>query len=184
MGDPVKTPLPHISGSDVGGTVVEVGPDVQKIKVGDRVVSHSNMSCRVCYECTSGREYDCSERTIWGFQTGPLWGGFAQYTHLPEVNVVKIADNVSFNDAGAVSMVGMTSWHMLVRRGQDQAGPAGAYHGRRFWRRHGGHPDCQLTTAQSLRLQATKTRWTGAWILEPTIQSTTGKPTGIRKYAK
>ena len=42
-GEPVKTPLPHISGSDIGGTVVEVGPDVQKIKVGDRVVSHSNM---------------------------------------------------------------------------------------------------------------------------------------------
>ena len=82
-GEPVKTPLPHISGSDIGGTVVEVGPDVQKIKVGDRVVSHSNMSCRVCYECTSGREYDCNERTIWGFQTGPLWGGFAQYAHLP-----------------------------------------------------------------------------------------------------
>ena len=43
-GEPVKTPLPHISGSDVAGNVVEVGPDVQKIKVGDRVVSHSNLS--------------------------------------------------------------------------------------------------------------------------------------------
>src|SRR3712207_7061971 len=49
--------------------------------------------------CTSGREFDCTERLVWGFQTGPLWGGFAQYTRLPEVNVVKIADNVSFNDA-------------------------------------------------------------------------------------
>jgi NADPH:quinone reductase-like Zn-dependent oxidoreductase len=80
------------------------------------------MSCRVCYECTSGREYDCNERTIWGFQTGPLWGGFAQYTHLPEVNVVKIADNVSFTDAAAVSMVGMTSWHMLVGRAKIKPG--------------------------------------------------------------
>jgi NADPH:quinone reductase-like Zn-dependent oxidoreductase len=121
-GEPVKTPLPHISGSDVAGTVVEVGSDVLKLKVGDRVVSHSNMSCRVCEACTSGREYDCNDRTIWGFQTGPLWGGFAQYTHLPEVNVVKIADNVSFDEAAAVSMVGMTSWHMLVGRAKIRPG--------------------------------------------------------------
>ena len=121
-GEPIKTPLPHISGSDVAGTVVEVGPDVQKIKVGDRVVSHSNLSCRVCDMCTSGREYDCNDRLVWGFQTGPLWGGFAQYTHLPEVNVVKLPDNVSFDDAAAISMVGMTSWHMLVGRAKIKPG--------------------------------------------------------------
>ncbi|MFZ0329207.1 MAG: zinc-binding dehydrogenase [Nitrososphaeraceae archaeon] len=121
-GDPIKTPLPHISGSDASGTAVEVGEDVLRIKVGDRVVSHSNMSCRVCDMCTSGREYDCADRTIWGFQTGPLWGGFTQYTHLPEVNVLKIPDNVSFESAAAVSMVGMTSWHMLVGRAKIRPG--------------------------------------------------------------
>jgi alcohol dehydrogenase len=121
-GDPVKTPLPHISGSDVAGTVVEVGQDVTKFKVGDRVVSHSNMSCRVCERCTDGREFDCDNRLIWGFQTGPLWGGFSQYTHLPEVNVAKLPDNISFNDAAAVSMVGMTSWHMLVGRAKIRPG--------------------------------------------------------------
>ena len=115
-GDPVKTPLPHISGSDVAGTVVEIGEDTTKFKVGDRVVSHSNMSCRICEQCTAGKEYDCKERNIWGFQTGPLWGGFAQYTHLPEVNVAKLPENVSFEDAAAISMVGMTAWHMLVGR--------------------------------------------------------------------
>ncbi|MFL6362157.1 MAG: zinc-binding dehydrogenase [Nitrososphaeraceae archaeon] len=121
-GDPIKVPTPHISGSDVAGTVVEVGEDVSKFKVGDRVVSHSNLSCRICEACTSGREYDCNDRTIWGFQTGPLWGGFSQYTHLPEVNVSKIPDNVSFEDAAAVSMVGMTSWHMLVGRAKIKPG--------------------------------------------------------------
>ncbi|HEV8387281.1 MAG TPA: zinc-binding dehydrogenase [Nitrososphaera sp.] len=121
-GDPVKTPLPHISGSDAAGTVVEVGSDVTKFKPGDRVVSHSNMSCRVCDMCTSGREYDCNDRSIWGFQTGPLWGGFAQYTHLPEVNVAKLPENVSFNDASATSMVGMTAWHMLVGRAKIKPG--------------------------------------------------------------
>ena len=115
-GEPVKIPLPHISGSDVAGVVVEIGDDITKFKPGERVVSHSNMSCRVCEMCTDGREYDCADRTIWGFQTGPLWGGFAQYTHLPEVNIAKIPQNISFDSAAAISMVGMTAWHMLVGR--------------------------------------------------------------------
>ena len=116
-GKPIKIPMPHISGSDAAGTVVEIGENVTaNIKIGDRVVAHPNLTCRVCYECTSGREYDCLNRKVWGFQTGPLWGGFTQYTHLPAVNVVKLRDNVSFNDAAAISMVGMTAWHMLVTR--------------------------------------------------------------------
>lgn len=122
-GEPIKIPMPHISGSDVAGTVAEVGENVTtNIKVGDRVASYPNLTCRVCYECTCGKEYDCRSRQVWGFQTGPLWGGFAQYTHLPEVNVVKLPDNVSFADAAAISMVGMTAWHMLVTRAKIRPG--------------------------------------------------------------
>ena len=122
-GKPIKIPMPHISGSDAAGTVVEIGENVSaNIKIGDRVVVHPNLTCRVCYECTSGREYDCSSRKVWGFQTGPLWGGFAQYTQLPAANVVKLRDNVSFDDAAAISMVGMTAWHMLVTRAKIRPG--------------------------------------------------------------
>ena len=45
-GQPVPVPLPHVSGSDAAGDVIAVGEDVKNIKVGDKVVSHSNMSCR------------------------------------------------------------------------------------------------------------------------------------------
>lgn len=121
-GEPIKVPMPHISGSDAAGEVVEVGEDVTTFKKGDRVVSHSNMSCRVCYACTSGREYDCPNRIIWGFQTGPLWGGFSEYTHLPEVNVAHMPKNATFEEAAAVSMVGMTAWHMLVGRAKIHPG--------------------------------------------------------------
>lgn len=121
-GKPVPVPLPHISGSDAAGEVVAVGEDVTNIKVGDRVVSHANMSCRVCKACTDGREYDCTKRTIWGFQTGPLWGAYSELTHLPEVNVLKIPDNVSFEDAAAASMTLLTSWHMLVGRAKIKPG--------------------------------------------------------------
>jgi NADPH:quinone reductase-like Zn-dependent oxidoreductase len=121
-GQPIPVPLPHISGSDAAGEVIAVGDEVKNIKVGDRVASHSNMSCRVCSACTDGREYDCEKRTIWGFQTGPLWGAYSEITHLPEVNVVKIPQNVSFEEAAAASMTLLTSWHMLVGRAKIRPG--------------------------------------------------------------
>ncbi len=121
-GQPVAVPLPHVSGSDAAGEVIAVGEDVTNFKVGDRVVSHSNMSCRVCSACTDGREFDCIKRTIWGFQTGPTWGAYSEITHLPEVNVSKIPDNVSFDEAAAASMTLLTSWHMLVGRAKIRPG--------------------------------------------------------------
>lgn len=121
-GKPLQIPLPHISGSDAAGQVTAVGDDVANIKVGDRVVSHGNLSCRVCRACTSGREFDCKSRKVWGFQTGPLWGGYCQYTHLPETNIAKIPDNVTYEDAAAASMTMMTAWHMLVGRAKIRPG--------------------------------------------------------------
>jgi NADPH:quinone reductase-like Zn-dependent oxidoreductase len=76
----------------------------------------------VCTACTDGREYDCEKRTIWGFQTGPLWGAYSEVTHLPEVNVLKIPDRVSYDEAAAASMTLLTSWHMLVGRAKIRPG--------------------------------------------------------------
>ena len=121
-GKPLAVPLPHISGTDAAGEVTAIGDNVKNIKVGDRIVSHGNMSCRVCAACTDGREYDCRRRKIWGFETGPLWGGYCEITHLPEINVVKIPDNVSYEEAAAASMTLLTSWHMLVGRAKIKPG--------------------------------------------------------------
>jgi NADPH:quinone reductase-like Zn-dependent oxidoreductase len=121
-GAPLKVPLPHISGSDVAGDVIAIGDDVSGIKVGDRIVSHGNMSCRICKNCMSGREFDCKKRKVWGFETGPLWGGYCEITHLPEVNAVKIPEGISYEQAAASSMTLMTAWHMLVGRAQIKPG--------------------------------------------------------------
>lgn len=121
-GKPIEIPMPHISGTDAAGEVIAVGDDVTQIQIGDRIVSNGNLTCRVCKECTSGREFDCTTRRIWGFQTGPLWGGFCEVTHLPESNVIKIPDNLSYEEAAAASMTLMTSWHMLVGRAKIRPG--------------------------------------------------------------
>ena len=121
-GKPLAVPLPHISGTDAAGEVIAVGDNVKNIKVRDRIVSHGNISCRVCAPCTDGREYDCRQRKIWGFETGPLWGGYCEIAHLPEINVLKIPDNVSYEEAAAASMTLLTSWHMLVGRAKIKPG--------------------------------------------------------------
>ncbi len=121
-GKPIEIPMPHISGTDAAGEVIAIGDEVKNIQIGDRVVSNGNLTCRICQQCTSGREYDCPRRKIWGFQTGPLWGGFCEVTHLPEVNVIKIPDNLSYDEAAAASMTLMTSWHMLVGRAKIRPG--------------------------------------------------------------
>lgn len=121
-GKPLAIPLPHISGTDAAGEVIAIGEEVKNIKIGDRVVSHGNLSCRVCKQCASGREFDCRKRKIWGFETGPLWGGYCEVAHLPEVNVVNIPESVSYEEAAAASMTLLTSWHMLVGRAKIKPG--------------------------------------------------------------
>jgi len=121
-GKPLAVPLPHVSGTDAAGEVIAIGDNVKNIKVRDRIVSHGNISCRVCAACTDGREYDCRQRKIWGFETGPLWGGYCEIAHLPEINVMKIPDNLSYEEAAAASMTLLTSWHMLVGRAKIKPG--------------------------------------------------------------
>ena len=81
-GEPVPVPLPHVSGSDAAGEVIAVGDEVSNIKVGDRVASHSNMSCRVCEACTDGREFDCAKKNNLGFFKLVLTGALTQKSHI------------------------------------------------------------------------------------------------------
>ena len=125
-GNPVPVPLPHISGSDAAGEVIAIGDQVTHFKIGDRVAAYPNMSCRsfggTCEACSDDREYDCEKRIVWGFLTGPLWGGFCEVARLPEYNLVKIPDNVSFDNAASASMTLLTSCHMLVGRAKIHSG--------------------------------------------------------------
>lgn len=119
-GNPIPVELPHISGSDAAGEVVAVGKDVVSIKVGDRVAVHANLACRVCEACTSGREYDCAKRAVWGFQSTP--GSHAEQVCVQEINTVKIPDTLSYDEAAAAAMNLLTAWHMLVGRAQIKPG--------------------------------------------------------------
>ena len=57
--------MPHVSGSDAAGEVVEAGSEVKSVKVGDEVMVHPGISCRTCEACTSGQEFFCRRYRIW-----------------------------------------------------------------------------------------------------------------------
>ncbi len=118
----MKTILPHISGSDAAGQVIEVGSEVTTVKSGDEVVVHPGIACRRCYNCLRGEEYFCPDFKIWGFQTGPLDGAHAQYAKVPAVNLLPKPSNLSFEEAASIPLVLLTTWRMLVSRARVQVG--------------------------------------------------------------
>lgn len=118
----LKVSLPHISGSDLAGEVADIGNQVSTVAVGDKVLIHPCLSCRVCEFCTSGREYFCRSFKIYGFETGPLEGGHADYAKLPQANVIPMPKRLSFEEAASIPLVFLTAWHMLVTRAGIQPG--------------------------------------------------------------
>jgi propanol-preferring alcohol dehydrogenase len=105
--------LPIIPGHQVSGEVVEVGIEGEGVKVGDRVVVHVLITCEKCGFCRSLREPHCAAHTHIG---GQCDGGLAEYIKMPASNLIKIPDDMTFEDATMVPVNIGTSWHILQRR--------------------------------------------------------------------
>src|SRR5258708_1922223 len=56
----LPVPPPVVLGHEGVGRVVEVGSDVSRIKVGDRVVGSFIAVCGECYWCARGESYLCA----------------------------------------------------------------------------------------------------------------------------
>jgi crotonyl-CoA carboxylase/reductase len=118
----MSVPLPHISGTDASGIVVALGAGVQHLRVGDEVVVYPMESCRVCTACLGGQELLCRQMQVWGFQTGPNRGAFAQYACLPTHNLLPKPAAMSWTDAAATTSALGSVWRMLVTRAKVQPG--------------------------------------------------------------
>lgn len=78
----VKAPL--IPGHEFYGEVVEVGPQVHDIAVGDRVSGEGHIVCGMCRNCRAGRRQMCIRTIGLGLQRD---GAYAEYLTLPATNV-------------------------------------------------------------------------------------------------
>ena len=118
-GIPIETTMPHVGGSDVAGTVEELGEEVGRVATGERVVVNPSLSCGRCEWCAAGEVPLCPEYRIFGEHTD---GGFTEYVAVPAANVYRIPDALSFEAAAALPISYMTAWRAVVGRGRVRPG--------------------------------------------------------------
>ncbi|MCS6857432.1 MAG: NAD(P)-dependent alcohol dehydrogenase [Sandaracinaceae bacterium] len=108
-----KLPLPLIPCSDAAGEVVEVGREVQKWKVGDRVITAFSQ------KWVAGAPSYAKVRATLG---GPLPGVLSEYAVVDEEGAWPCPSHLSFEEGATLPCAALTAWHALVDRGALKAG--------------------------------------------------------------
>ncbi|MEJ5337359.1 MAG: zinc-binding dehydrogenase [Thermus sp.] len=114
-----RLPLPHILGADASGVVEAVGPGVTAFAPGDEVVVNPGLSCGHCERCLAGEDTLCPRYEILGEHRH---GAYAEYLVVPEVNLLKKPQNLSFEEAAAIPLTFLTAWQMVVDKLQVRPG--------------------------------------------------------------
>jgi threonine dehydrogenase-like Zn-dependent dehydrogenase len=107
--------LPMTIGHDGLGEIVEVGPDVENVRVGDRVVVICSITCGFCKFCRTERQHLCQTKKTMGFLTkwgeGPAYlrrykdGLWAEYCRVPAGNLVPLPRDADINEMCKVSQI-------------------------------------------------------------------------------
>jgi NADPH:quinone reductase-like Zn-dependent oxidoreductase len=107
---PTVSPIPHIPGAEVSGTVDDIGSEVDGLKKGDRVVIYKQVFDGKCDMCLSGLDMICRNGGSISVITN---GGFAEYIAVPHRNVFKIPDDMDWDLAASLPVAALTSFHAL-----------------------------------------------------------------------
>lgn len=102
--------LPLTLGHEIAGIVEKVGPQVTKVKVGDRVCIHYMVTCGDCYYCSTGNEQFCVQGLMIGKHCN---GGYAEYIAVPARNAVLLPDEIPFDQGAILMCSAATSFHAL-----------------------------------------------------------------------
>jgi threonine 3-dehydrogenase len=81
----INTPV--TIGHEYVGEVVEIGDEVTKIDIGERVTVEGHIACGFCRNCRRGRQHICDHTVGIGINRD---GGFAEYISVPASNVLHI----------------------------------------------------------------------------------------------
>ena len=105
---PVKPSPPFIPGHEGVGKVVELGPGVTEVGLGDRVaMPWLGYACGTCDHCVSGWETLCLEQKNMGYS---IDGGFGEYATAFGRYVVMVPDGIDPLDAAPLTCAGVTTY--------------------------------------------------------------------------
>jgi threonine 3-dehydrogenase len=79
-----RVKLPCIIGHEFAGEVIEVGPGVRHVKVGDKVTGEGHITCGFCRNCRMGDGHVCESWRGIGYD---IDGCFREYVVHPEQNI-------------------------------------------------------------------------------------------------
>ncbi|MCK6531145.1 zinc-binding dehydrogenase [Myxococcota bacterium] len=117
--------LPRVLGADAAGEVMEVGPGVSTVSVGQRVLLDPGSSCRSCAACARGDASMCVRYGILG-EHGD--GAAADEVVVDDAQALPIPAGLDFAEAASIPLVALTAWRMLVPRGRLRAGESVLVH--------------------------------------------------------
>ena len=115
----LKLEMPHWCGADVAGKIAEVGSQVTKWQVGQRVVVDPGVSL---FEDEFTRRGIDSVSPGYHVLGEHVRGGAAEFLKIPEGNLAAIPDHIDFPNAAAPLLVSLTAWRMLMHRARLRAG--------------------------------------------------------------
>ena len=100
--------FPTVPGHEVVGSVIEIGNEVTKFRIGDRVgITPLLKSCMNCTYCNEGKEYLCEDNEITG---ETLRGGYTEFINASENFLTKVPDSMSSEYAAPLFCPGITAY--------------------------------------------------------------------------
>lgn len=111
--------LPHTLGREIAGEVLVLGPGVDSVQIGDRVLAHIAPACGRCAACIAGRDNLCQKPNLPGIHRP---GGYAELAVVSAWGIEAIPPHLSFQEAAALPIAFGTAWRMLITRGGLRAG--------------------------------------------------------------
>jgi alcohol dehydrogenase, propanol-preferring len=105
---PVKPSPPFVPGHEGVGIVMELGPGVNEVGLGDRVaMPWLGYACGTCDYCVSGWETLCESQENMGYS---IDGGFGEYATAYARYVVRVPDGIDPFDAAPLTCAGVTTY--------------------------------------------------------------------------